>query len=398
MLTPRSDASASAMPRSLRCRRVRKPRGYSPLSMFTARLESTHEPAAPPARALRSASWSTPARRASAIPSATEAYVPAMMTWFTAFATCPAPLGPTCVIVRPRTPRRGLARSSASASPPTITDGVPFPAPSLPPRTGAPSMAAPRAAGPPARRRAAAGPRVRLWTVTSCPAASRRLAMGAPIVPRPTKPARMLPPSGDGRLLPDLLELGHEPLGDRAVPARHLVAPRRRLGRLVVEPCRQLHAQARPPLLAPGRRHRRRELPSGQGGPGPGPGARHRAVGVVAAPAREDQAPARQLVGQLHEPRVGVAHAAQREREVGQGVAVVHVGAGLRHDQVGGEAPQRPRHDGVEGLREAVVVGERLERHVHRGAPSGAVAGLVGEAGAGEEVAARLVQADREHA
>src|SRR5690606_5074818 len=380
-----------------------------------------------------------------------------MMTWFTAFATCPAPLGPTCVIVRARTSRSGLTRSSASASPPTITDSVPFSAPSLPPETGASSMATPRAASSPARRRVAAGAtvlmststlpgsrpwtapssptttasrsgvsdtivkttsrptahsrgvaaraapaaasgssrsRVRLWTVTSCPAASRRLAMGAPIVPRPTKPTRMLPPSGDGRLLPDLLELGHEPLGDRAVPARHLVAPRRRLGRLVVEPCRQLHAQARPPLLAPGRRHRRRELPSGQGGPGPGPGARHRAVGVVAAPPREDQAPARPLVVLVHEPRVGAAHTAQRAREVGQGVAGVHVGAGLRHDQVGGEAPQHPRHDGVEGLREAVVVGERLERHVHRGAPSGAVAGLVGEAGAGEEVAARLVQAD----
>ena len=67
----------------------------------------------------------------------------ATMIWFAAFATCPAPASPTCVIFFPMASNTGIAFSSASASPPTIIASVPFLAPISPPLTGASNVLTP---------------------------------------------------------------------------------------------------------------------------------------------------------------------------------------------------------------------------------------------------------------
>ena len=63
------------------------------------------------------------------------------MTWLTALTAWPAPIGPTWVIVRPIAARTGRARSTSAASPPTKIVRVAFRAPSLPPETGASTIA-----------------------------------------------------------------------------------------------------------------------------------------------------------------------------------------------------------------------------------------------------------------
>src|SRR5690348_14713800 len=170
------------------------------------------------------------------------------MTWFTALATWPAPLGPRWVMRLPIASRIGRARATSSSRPPQKIVSVPFCAPSDPPDTGASTMPMPRSAsfaaiaavaegetveqstttppdpspsatppGPsstcsrsgvsdthtstasafaaasagdaaraaPASASGSSRSRVRLCTVTSWPAASRCPAIGAPIVPRP---------------------------------------------------------------------------------------------------------------------------------------------------------------------------------------------------------------------
>ena len=68
------------------------------------------------------------------------------MTWLTALTACPAPIRPTCVIVRPIADRTGRACSTSLASPPTKIVSVAFRAPSLPPDTGASTSRSSRSA------------------------------------------------------------------------------------------------------------------------------------------------------------------------------------------------------------------------------------------------------------
>ena len=104
--------------------------------------------AAPPESAATVCSESRPALIASTMPSATPMYVPARITWFTAFTAWPDPIGPTWVIVVPTLSRTGRARSRSAASPPMKIDRVPFFAPSMPPETGRRASPTPFAAQP----------------------------------------------------------------------------------------------------------------------------------------------------------------------------------------------------------------------------------------------------------
>jgi len=86
-------------------------------------------------------------------------------------ATWPAPDGPTCTIVLPRTSKIGIARTIASGSPPTMIESVPSIAPRSPPLTGASTIATSRAARAAAISRVGAGS-IELMSITSDPAAA----------------------------------------------------------------------------------------------------------------------------------------------------------------------------------------------------------------------------------
>jgi hypothetical protein len=76
----------------------------------------------------------------------------------------------------------------------------------------------------------------------------------------------------------------------------------------------------------------------------------------------------------------------------------VGVAAELGDQHVGGEGVQRRGDDRLEGVEVDLAGGGGCEGHVERRARTIAPPDLVGEAGAGEQVAARLVQADRQDA
>ncbi|MEJ2288763.1 MAG: hypothetical protein P8Y02_08995, partial [Deinococcales bacterium] len=89
-----------------------------------------------------------------------------MMTWLTALVTWPLPTGPTCVTVVPSTSSTLRTRSRTASSPPTMIESVPFAAPSLPPETGASSMATPWSSSAAAISRVVAGLMVLMSTST----------------------------------------------------------------------------------------------------------------------------------------------------------------------------------------------------------------------------------------
>ena len=69
--------------------------------------------------------------------------MPLMMIWLTAFAACPAPVGPRCVIVLQNASRIGMAVANAASEPPTKAVQTPFFAPSAPPDSGASTTSTP---------------------------------------------------------------------------------------------------------------------------------------------------------------------------------------------------------------------------------------------------------------
>src|SRR5829696_4313093 len=136
---------------------MRKPARSSLARISGAWFCSIHEAAAPPSSTSRSLTRSSPAARPSANTSHTAWMCIPTMSWLQHLTVWPAPAGPTWTMVRPMPSSTGLARATASASPPTMIDSVPFSAPCGPPLTGASSIATPRSAIVSARRRAALG-------------------------------------------------------------------------------------------------------------------------------------------------------------------------------------------------------------------------------------------------
>ena len=177
------------------------------------------------------------------------------MSWFAALTVWPEPAGPTCTTVLPTASNTGLAASKSSAAPPTMIESTPSMAPASPPDTGASSTRNPRSAPSAASAAATSGrmleksmtsapdgafsktppgpartawtsgesgtmvattsasrtasamslaPRppaatscstrsgLRLYPVTSNPALTRLAAIGAPMMPSPTNPIRVL--------------------------------------------------------------------------------------------------------------------------------------------------------------------------------------------------------------
>jgi hypothetical protein len=102
-------------------------------------------------------------------------------------------------------------------------------------------------------------------------------------------------------------------------------------------------------------------------------------------------------VGQVVEPPGELPVGADGQPEVGQRVGVVGVAAELGDQQLRLERADQRRHHRVERGEVQVVGGARRQRQVGDGAAGGALADLVGEPGAGEQVAPGLVHRDRQH-
>lgn len=127
------------------------------------------------------------------------------------------------------------------------------------------------------------------------------------------------------------------------------------------------------------------------------PGAGDGAVGIVATATGGHQPPFAEQVRQRHHPAVAGGHGLDAHVEVGEGIVVVHVGAGLEHDQIGLEDGERAGYHQVEHLEQAVVAGVGLERHVDAGAGRLTMPALVGVAGAWKQIVSRLVQTDGQY-
>src|SRR5205809_4656393 len=88
---------------------------------------------------------------------------------------------------------------------------------------------------------------------------------------------------------------------------------------------------------------------------------------------------------------------ARRSGEMRKGVEVVRVATVLRDEHCRPELPQHRRHNAVEPFEPRFVPRERHERQVYGRTAAGAVAGVLGKAGAREQKTAALVERDREH-
>src|SRR5215207_381259 len=207
-----------------------------------------------PAATSRNASGSSPASFAVRTASARTAAFTAPIVLVSSFAICPWPSGPTCTIRWPITSNSGSARSNAARSPPAKIVSVPSSAFGFEPETGASTKSRGARRSPTAREAvgeivdmsttsapsgsAAAAPwspnstsstsgasgtivmkasapaaasagvaaavapcsaakrsafsRVRVWTESSKPASRRLRAIGAPMMPSPTNPTRLI--------------------------------------------------------------------------------------------------------------------------------------------------------------------------------------------------------------
>ena len=150
-------------------------------------------------------------------------------------------------------------------------------------------------------------------------------------------------------------------------------------------------------VLAPALGHRRlrRDRPAGRLGEQVGPGPRHDLRELVATPAGGEPPSAGVPVGQLVQRGVRRALAVDGEPQVRQRVQDVAVAAVLGHQHLRRELLEQRRHDGVERPQPGAVAGARWQRDVDREALGAGAAGVLREAGAGEQVAAALVQGDR---
>ncbi len=102
------------------------------------------------------------------------------MSWLQAFAICPAPTGPRWITREAIASSTGRARSTAEASPPTITERLPAAAAIVPPDTGASRYATSRRASSAATWRARPGSIVEV---------SRTTRPGRPPVAMPSGPS-----------------------------------------------------------------------------------------------------------------------------------------------------------------------------------------------------------------
>ena len=129
-----------------------------------------------------------------------------------------------------------------------------------------------------------------------------------------------------------------------------------------------------------------------------GPRARYDVDHVVAAAAEPDPLAAAQLEGHVAERLDRDALRVDRQRQVGERVVGVGVGAVLADDDLRPEAAQHARHDGVEGPQPRGVAHPRRQGDVDRAALGVGAAGVAGETGAREKHGAGLVDRDRQHA
>lgn len=124
---------------------MRKPGSNVRLIMRSACTSRILDEAKPPSSASRTRAGSAPARDANSRASATASMFSATMIWLATLAVWPSPLPPTRVMFLPMRSNSGLTRANTSSGPPTMMDSVAFLAPTSPPETGASRYWAPMA-------------------------------------------------------------------------------------------------------------------------------------------------------------------------------------------------------------------------------------------------------------